>query len=236
MLDSSCLAPSSQRTSVPPSGSRPRADLNRDRWIQGPECWPLHHETNWSIFPAGLSRHSRQGCATPPVSGQHGHVGARAGVAFRELTIPPRGQLDSCRRRVTSKNGGPEGCGPPLKGAELRCRQRGRLAWTTTCATQQVSRGFEPRSLDSESRVLTVTPRGQCLAPQNKPPNAGDWAIFKFNEIIFGIFARASRKKVSGAFQGVCGARLCNIGPFRLDPALQIRPRSQHCCPTELRV
>ena len=23
---------------------RPRADLNRDRWIQGPECWPLHHE------------------------------------------------------------------------------------------------------------------------------------------------------------------------------------------------
>ena len=24
--------------------SRPRADLNRDRWIQSPECWPLHHE------------------------------------------------------------------------------------------------------------------------------------------------------------------------------------------------
>lgn len=23
---------------------RPRADLNRDRWIQSPECWPLHHE------------------------------------------------------------------------------------------------------------------------------------------------------------------------------------------------
>merc|ERR1712155_118592 len=27
----------------------------------------------------------------------------------------------------------------------------------------QVSRGFEPRSLDSESRVLTVTPRDQLL-------------------------------------------------------------------------
>ena len=25
-------------------GIRPRADLNRDRWIQSPECWPLHHE------------------------------------------------------------------------------------------------------------------------------------------------------------------------------------------------
>ena len=24
---------------------RTRADLNRARWIQGPECWPLHHET-----------------------------------------------------------------------------------------------------------------------------------------------------------------------------------------------
>ena len=27
--------------------------------------------------------------------------------------------------------------------------------------TREASRGFEPRSLDSESRVLTVTPRGQ---------------------------------------------------------------------------
>ena len=30
-------------------------------------------------------------------------------------------------------------------------------------AEQKASRGFEPRSLDSESRVLTVTPRGQML-------------------------------------------------------------------------
>ena len=27
----------------------------------------------------------------------------------------------------------------------------------------KASRGFEPRSLDSESRVLTVTPRGQVI-------------------------------------------------------------------------
>ena len=29
--------------------------------------------------------------------------------------------------------------------------------------TRKASRGFEPRSLDSESRVLTVTPRGQVI-------------------------------------------------------------------------
>ena len=35
-----------------------------------------------------------------------------------------------------------------------------RLAEDTA---KEASRGFEPRSLDSESRVLTVTPRGQLL-------------------------------------------------------------------------
>ena len=33
--------------------------------------------------------------------------------------------------------------------------------------TKEPSRGFEPRSLDSESRVLTVTPRGQLLVVPN---------------------------------------------------------------------
>ena len=40
-----------------------------------------------------------------------------------------------------------------------------RPAWRTVSATRRcklkASRGFEPRSLDSESRVLTVTPRGR---------------------------------------------------------------------------
>ena len=27
------------------STTRSHADLNRDRWIQSPECWPLHHRT-----------------------------------------------------------------------------------------------------------------------------------------------------------------------------------------------
>ena len=44
----------------------------------------------------------------------------------------------------------------PLRGAipPDRCRRQGR-------AEAKASRRFEPRSLDSESRVLTVTPRGQ---------------------------------------------------------------------------
>ena len=35
-------------------------------------------------------------------------------------------------------------------------------------AGKEASRGFEPRSLDSESRVLTVTPRGQLLIFRKK--------------------------------------------------------------------
>ena len=45
--------------------------------------------------------------------------------------------------------------------------------WHVTCVDEHIafgkvgakaSRGFEPRLLDSESRVLTVTPRGLCDA------------------------------------------------------------------------
>ena len=46
LLDSSACAPSQGSPRCPPLCSRPRADLNRDRWIQGPECWPLHHEAD----------------------------------------------------------------------------------------------------------------------------------------------------------------------------------------------
>ena len=35
----------------------------------------------------------------------------------------------------------------------------------------KASRGFEPRSLDSESRVLTVTPRGQLCTCKHKNPH-----------------------------------------------------------------
>lgn len=36
---------------------RPRADLNRDCWIQGPECQPLHHGA--ADVPRDCSRHSQ---------------------------------------------------------------------------------------------------------------------------------------------------------------------------------
>ena len=34
------------------------------------------------------------------------------------------------------------------------------ICFSIKCSAKKASRGFEPRSLDSESRVLTVTPRG----------------------------------------------------------------------------
>ena len=34
---------------------RPCADLNRDCWIQGPECWPLHHKATGDS--SGVSSH-----------------------------------------------------------------------------------------------------------------------------------------------------------------------------------
>ena len=44
--------------------------------------------------------------------------------------------------------------------------------WQDMCKAlkrENASRGFEPRSLDSESRVLTVTPRGQLGQPDSLP-------------------------------------------------------------------
>ena len=43
-----------------------------------------------------------------------------------------------------------------------------------SCAQEakKVPRGFEPRSLDSESRVLTVTPRDQLPPSRNRGPRA----------------------------------------------------------------
>ena len=51
---------------------------------------------------------------------------------------------------------------------ELHLLWQRAFAWEGGCMRtshpgerQEASRGFEPRSLDSESRMLTVTPRGQ---------------------------------------------------------------------------
>ena len=64
---------------------------------------------------------------------------------------------------------------------------------------QEVSRGFEPRSLDSGSRVLTVTPRGQllCKASDNRQPHtprqeAGDDSRWRFGHDAFGVSGEAT--------------------------------------------
>ena len=42
------------------------------------------------------------------------------------------------------------------------------ITYRMTERQTKASRGFEPRSLDSESRVLTVTPRGHMLGRRQK--------------------------------------------------------------------
>ena len=60
----------------------------------------------------------------------------------------------------------------------------------------KASRGFEPRSLDSESRVLTVTPRGQLVSMMELPPNG---------VTVGGSFCRRGNLKLS------CEAAWCRI-------------------------
>ena len=52
-----------------------------------------------------------------------------------------------------------------FQAAASHCRV-GRHMVRTYGLERKASRGFEPRSLDSESRVLTVTPRGRMLVRQ----------------------------------------------------------------------
>ena len=49
--------------------------------------------------------------------------------------------------------------------SNLRLRSLGHLSAARKRKCSKASRGFEPRSLDSESRVLTVTPRGRLFRP-----------------------------------------------------------------------
>ena len=61
----------------------------------------------------------------------------------------------------------------------------------------KASRGFEPRSLDSESRVLTVTPRGQLVSKYVK------------TSVSAVIFRKAWC--CSGALNISCTARCCRV-------------------------
>ena len=83
----------------------------------------------------------------------------------------PRGQMSEMRGvRPPMWNSMTTLCSCP--GARSRqfsspCAQRGAVhPILGPPAKKEASRGFEPRSLDSESRVLTVTPRGRLTHTQ----------------------------------------------------------------------
>ena len=57
----------------------------------------------------------------------------------------------------------------PVRPAKRVSKTESMAKASTTESMAKASRGFEPRSLDSESRVLTVTPRGQlCTCRHGK--------------------------------------------------------------------
>ena len=70
--------------------ARSYADLNRDRWIQSPECWPLHHRTDCVQAPVKRLRaisarrlalrrgHFAVGIAQPRVCTAHAWAQAQA--------------------------------------------------------------------------------------------------------------------------------------------------------------
>ena len=66
---------------------RPCADLNRDCWIQGPECWPLHHKATGDS--SGVSSHwPRQGTDAKLCCQQIAHAGNRArGTSMEGLYV-----------------------------------------------------------------------------------------------------------------------------------------------------
>ena len=126
-----CMAPSiscAQASVSSASNMRPRADLNRDCWIQGPECWPLHHEAvqNCSdLWTKPQDLHAGMSCSMPPL------LCRTLMAAWKHAGIGAHGTQHGM-------------CG----GHCIVCQQ------------DEASRRFEPRSLDSGSRVLAVTPRG----------------------------------------------------------------------------
>ena len=66
---------------------RPCADLNRDCWIQGPECWPLHHKATGDS--SGVSSHwPRLGTDAKLWCQQIAHAGNRArGTSMEGLYV-----------------------------------------------------------------------------------------------------------------------------------------------------
>ena len=73
--------------------------------------------------------------------------------------VPKTNALSSRSRRQAEVLGRQASRTCRLSSGTWRLECDRRLA--AICRRHNASRGFEPRSLDSESRVLTVTPRGQ---------------------------------------------------------------------------
>ena len=79
---------------------RSRADLSRDRWIQSPECWPLHHETNWTHSAAPYNRHTTSTplCLAASVAGsqlRQGTIGTTS-LAIRHGFCPAAAPSPPC--------------------------------------------------------------------------------------------------------------------------------------------
>ena len=78
-------------------------------------------------------------------------------MSFRKTLRPPS---------TANEQTGGTGCFPvvqPRQDQAQRCKSKSFHDGIAGAKCAKASRGFEPRSLDSESRVLTVTPRGQLF-------------------------------------------------------------------------
>ena len=94
--------PAKQRTRA--KQPRPCADLNRDCWIQGPECWPLHHKATEKLAPVSFpkrrraSRPRRQFAA---ILQQGAHAGNRAqGTSMEGLYVTTTLRVPCKRQRA----------------------------------------------------------------------------------------------------------------------------------------
>ena len=82
-------------------GKRSHADLNRDRWIQSPECWPLHHRT----ADASSTRSAKYLSSSAPATATRtsGGLGAQATCTCFAMglrggeTMPCISRIRACR-------------------------------------------------------------------------------------------------------------------------------------------
>ena len=118
---------------------------------------PLGYEPN-TLTTAPLRCLRRRSCVCAPCTPP------KALATIRNESLPPRARRITARGHIRTGNEqddweGVHTCDPHIV-------QRGVRSRAVAQCHKEASRGFEPRSLDSESRVLTVTPRGQVARNQ----------------------------------------------------------------------